>query len=185
MSDKEITFYFFEPETLEEPEEKNRKREPNMFISYRNERMKDRPPNITMAEFSKIVSEEWKLLSEYEKAKWQRNYQINRDQNLQNSNKYVQRNDQMGKSGNVNANHVAKDISNNEKSIYHPKVNVLQNGDETNFKSSFNLKAIGDEGRMNKDQKLQKMDNNVIADQLGESSNKIHPNSIYYKYYVL
>ncbi|CAI2195086.1 4856_t:CDS:1, partial [Funneliformis geosporum] len=107
--------------------------------------MKDRPAEL------------WKLLPEYEKAKWQRNYQINRDPNLQNSNKYVRRNDQMGKSGNVNANHVAKVISNNEKSIYHPKgneaklqINLLQNGDETDIKSSFNLKAITNTGRKGK-----------------------------------
>ncbi|CAG8752827.1 4030_t:CDS:1, partial [Funneliformis caledonium] len=33
--------------------------------------------------FSKIVSEEWKKLSETEKAKWQRKYHISRDQKLQ------------------------------------------------------------------------------------------------------
>ncbi|CAI2167381.1 5194_t:CDS:2 [Funneliformis geosporum] len=82
MSDKEITFYFVEPETSETLEKKNRKREPNMFISYRKERMKGRPHNITMTEFSKIVSEEWKKLSEEEKAKWQRKYHINRDQKV-------------------------------------------------------------------------------------------------------
>ncbi|CAG8667289.1 2062_t:CDS:1 [Funneliformis caledonium] len=75
----QIIFHFFDPETLNTSEIKPKKRTPNMFISYRNEMMKDRPLNIPMTKFSRMVSKEWKKLSEYEKAKWQRKYHISRD----------------------------------------------------------------------------------------------------------
>src|SRR6266540_3301089 len=82
MSDNKITFHFFKPETSKLSEKNGipKKRGPNMFIVYRNKRMKDRPPNMTMTEFSKLVSKEWKMLSEEEKTELQRQYQINRDQ---------------------------------------------------------------------------------------------------------
>ncbi len=82
-----LQFHFFEPETLKESK-KNRgpkKREPNMFISFRNEMVKFKPYNIPMKIYSKQVSELWKGLSKDEKTKLQRIYQINRDQNLQNA----------------------------------------------------------------------------------------------------
>ncbi|CAG8627707.1 941_t:CDS:2 [Funneliformis caledonium] len=70
-------------------EKKNRKREPNMFILYRKEMMRDKPYNMTMVRFSKLVSEKWKRLSEDEKTELQRRYQINRDQKSQNSFKKI------------------------------------------------------------------------------------------------
>ncbi|CAI2167385.1 5196_t:CDS:1 [Funneliformis geosporum] len=80
-----FNLYFFEPEisNASEKDGSPKKREPNMFIAYRNERMKDRTLNITMTEFSKQISEEWKKLSEEGKLKLQRNYQIIRDQKMQ------------------------------------------------------------------------------------------------------
>ncbi|CAI2165407.1 8995_t:CDS:1 [Funneliformis geosporum] len=60
------------------------KKEPNMFLLYRREMMKHRRPNVSMTEFSKFVSKEWKNLSDHEKMKWKRNYQMSRDKELQN-----------------------------------------------------------------------------------------------------
>ncbi|CAG8578031.1 14205_t:CDS:1 [Funneliformis mosseae] len=108
MGNNRISFHFFEPETSKGSEKKIRKREPNMFILYRKEMMRDKPYNMTMVRFSKLVSEKWKQLSEDEKTELQRRYQINRDQKSQNSvKKYVQRRfhtdtDQISESANSN-----------------------------------------------------------------------------------
>jgi len=59
-----------------------KRRIPNMFMMFRKERMKYRMPNVPMKEFSKLVSQEWKNLSEREKTELQRKYHINRDENL-------------------------------------------------------------------------------------------------------
>ncbi|CAG8631040.1 4447_t:CDS:1 [Funneliformis caledonium] len=61
------------------------KKEPNMFMLYRKEMMNHRRPNTPMTEFSKLVSKEWKNLSDHEKMKWKRNYQTSRDKKLQNT----------------------------------------------------------------------------------------------------
>ncbi|CAI2167378.1 5192_t:CDS:2 [Funneliformis geosporum] len=63
----------------------------------RAEMMRDKPYNMTMVRFSKLVSEKWKELSENEKTELQRRYQINRDQKSRNSvKKYVHKhNDRM------------------------------------------------------------------------------------------
>ncbi|CAG8633307.1 12442_t:CDS:2 [Funneliformis mosseae] len=60
--------------------EKKRKREPNMFISYRKEMMERKPPNMSMTKYSKLVSYWWRKIPENEKAERKRQYQINRDQ---------------------------------------------------------------------------------------------------------
>ncbi len=91
MNNNQIVFHFFEPETSKVSEKKKskisikKKREPNMFISYRKEMMRYKPYNMAMTKYSKLVSKWWRNLSENEKTKWQRKYQINRDQNLQNT----------------------------------------------------------------------------------------------------
>ncbi|CAG8710974.1 15393_t:CDS:1, partial [Funneliformis caledonium] len=114
--------------------------------------------------FSKIVSEEWKKLSEEEKSKWQRKYHISRDQQLHNSiNKCAQielQTYQMGENENANANHVTNNIYHNENSMDYPKVNEV--------KLQINL-----------------LQGAVITNQSEEGSSKIHPSSIYYKYYTL
>ncbi|CAG8667303.1 2063_t:CDS:1 [Funneliformis caledonium] len=107
-----MTFHFFEPLIANASENNSnpKKREPNMFITYRNERMKDRPPNITMTEFSKIVSEDWKKLSEEGKVKLQRKYQIIRDQKMQSIvSDCVVISDQIGKPQTVTDNENPKD----------------------------------------------------------------------------
>src|ERR1044072_6088228 len=79
-----IMWFSFDPEkALKKENKKQKKREPNMFIAYRNEMMKSKPQNITMAKFSKLVSIKWKQLSKEEKDQWQRRYQINRDRKSQ------------------------------------------------------------------------------------------------------
>ncbi|CAI2172126.1 3997_t:CDS:1 [Funneliformis geosporum] len=50
---------------------------------YRKDMMKHKPHNMPMTKYSKLVSEWWKKLSADEKAKLQRQYQIDRDQKLQ------------------------------------------------------------------------------------------------------
>ncbi len=54
-----------------------------MFISYRKDMMRNKPYNIPMTEFSKLVSEQWKRLTRDEKTELQRKYQINRDKKSQ------------------------------------------------------------------------------------------------------
>jgi hypothetical protein len=62
-----------------ESNEPRRPREPNGFILFRSHLQ--RPKNMPMREFSKEASESWKKLSDDEKAKWQKQYHINRDAN--------------------------------------------------------------------------------------------------------
>ncbi|CAG8665445.1 1550_t:CDS:1, partial [Funneliformis caledonium] len=83
MGDNNLPLYFFEPETSNASKRGPRRRRPNMFISYRKEMMKRKPPNMQMTDYSKLVSEWWKKLSANEKAKLQRRYQIERDQEVQ------------------------------------------------------------------------------------------------------
>src|ERR1044072_9091900 len=76
-----MEIHFLEPETSEMPEKmkKRGKREPNMFILYRKDMIKDQPHNMSMTELSKLASERWKRLSDHDKAQLQRSYQISRD----------------------------------------------------------------------------------------------------------
>ncbi|CAI2165544.1 14862_t:CDS:1 [Funneliformis geosporum] len=60
----------------------------NMFMMFRTEMMNTRDPNITMTEFSKLVSKRWRVLPEQEKLKYQRNYHIIRDQS-QNTDEFI------------------------------------------------------------------------------------------------
>jgi len=56
------------------------KRPANCFILFRQEMMKkERPHKMTMTEYSKRVAGLWQNLSEGEKIKWRRQYEINRD----------------------------------------------------------------------------------------------------------
>ncbi|CAG8450790.1 12346_t:CDS:2 [Funneliformis mosseae] len=64
MGENLTQFHFFEPEKSEKRMNKPKKREPNMFISYRKEMMKHKPPNMQMTEYSKLVSKWWRNLSE-------------------------------------------------------------------------------------------------------------------------
>ncbi|CAI2188487.1 8139_t:CDS:2 [Funneliformis geosporum] len=80
MNDNLIIIPFPTPETSENQNKIRKKREPNIFITYRNEMMKKKPLNMTMTEYSKLVSDWWRKIPEYEKAKRKRQYQINRDQ---------------------------------------------------------------------------------------------------------
>src|SRR6266542_662545 len=82
MGNNIIVFHFFDPETSK-MSKKRKKREPNMFISYRKDMMRNKPYNIPMTEFSKLVSEQWKRLTRDEKTELQRKYQINRDKKSQ------------------------------------------------------------------------------------------------------
>ncbi|CAG8530898.1 4667_t:CDS:1 [Funneliformis caledonium] len=59
------------------------------FMIYRQEKLKTRKPNMTMTEFSKEVSISWNKLSEREKMKYQRRYQIIRDQKSQKTVEFV------------------------------------------------------------------------------------------------
>jgi len=68
--------YNFQPE-FKMSEKK--KRESNPFFLYRNYMKETAPKNIKMTELSKIASDSWKNLTEEEKAKWKRLYEINRD----------------------------------------------------------------------------------------------------------
>ncbi|CAG8665472.1 1552_t:CDS:1 [Funneliformis caledonium] len=88
-------FVFIEPDTLSSTEKAPKKRKANMFIMYRKDMMKYRPHNMPMTKFSKLVSEWWKNLSVDEKARLQRQYQIDRDQELINVNVRAE-NDQIG-----------------------------------------------------------------------------------------
>lgn len=62
---------------LSTPEKK--KRTANCFLLFRKEMMNYRPSNITMIQYSKLVSEMWQNLSEDEKIDWKKKYEINRD----------------------------------------------------------------------------------------------------------
>src|SRR5436190_23142521 len=66
------------------PTEK-KKRIPNCFILYRKEMMNNRPHNITMVEYSKIVGKKWNKLPQKEKNAWKKRYEIYRDCVLQSS----------------------------------------------------------------------------------------------------
>ncbi|CAI2181479.1 20143_t:CDS:1, partial [Funneliformis geosporum] len=79
MSDKSDNFVFIDCH----PSITTKKKKPNMFILYRTEMLKYKPYNITMTEFSKMMSKEWRELPDYEKSKWQKYYHIIRDQQLQ------------------------------------------------------------------------------------------------------
>ncbi|CAG8464287.1 16046_t:CDS:1 [Funneliformis caledonium] len=66
-----------------------KKKEMNPFMIYRKEKLKTRKTNMTMTEFSKEVSISWNKLSEREKMKYQRRYQIKRDQKSQKTVEFV------------------------------------------------------------------------------------------------
>ena len=80
-----------EPRNPNEPNEPNEQRQPNMFIIYRSSRLKEfkrENKQIAMTELSKIISKEWGELSESDKIKFQREYQMNRynkDKKLKNT----------------------------------------------------------------------------------------------------
>src|ERR1051325_547511 len=56
-----------------------KKRKANPFFLFRNNMKETAPNNIKMTELSKIASDSWKKLSEEEKTRWKRSYEINRD----------------------------------------------------------------------------------------------------------
>src|SRR3990170_3872282 len=82
MNNNTLVFHYFDPSETSALE-KRKKREPNMFISYRKEMMRYKPYNMKMSEFSKLASERWKGLTKDEKTELQRKYQINRDKKSQ------------------------------------------------------------------------------------------------------
>ncbi|CAI2187805.1 1684_t:CDS:1, partial [Funneliformis geosporum] len=57
----------------------HRKREPNMFTSFRKEKMKRRPANVPIDEYIKDVRRIWKGMSEVEKSDWQRKFHNNQE----------------------------------------------------------------------------------------------------------
>ncbi|CAG8673041.1 8208_t:CDS:1, partial [Funneliformis mosseae] len=69
----------FIPHDTDTRRQTNRKKAPNMFILYRKDMMRTKPPMMTMTKFSKVISIKWKNLPDYEKAKWQRKSQLIRD----------------------------------------------------------------------------------------------------------
>src|ERR1044071_3605432 len=73
-----MIFHYVEPEVS-----KPKKKIPNMFFAYRKEMMRYKPRNLSMTEYSKLVSKWWRDLSENEKVELQRRYQISRDFRLQ------------------------------------------------------------------------------------------------------
>ena len=48
------------------------KKVPNCFILYRNKMMQYKPPAITMREYNKALTEQWKAMSEDEKSLYKR-----------------------------------------------------------------------------------------------------------------
>ncbi|CAI2165534.1 14857_t:CDS:1 [Funneliformis geosporum] len=70
--------FIFVSETPERREARS-KREPNMFIMFRKNMMKHKPPNMTMRQYSKLVSKWWEKLSIDKKDELRRQYQIQRD----------------------------------------------------------------------------------------------------------
>ncbi|CAI2196182.1 20027_t:CDS:1, partial [Funneliformis geosporum] len=78
MSDN-ITFIPYDIQKLKKLRLTNKKKAPNMFILFRRDMMINKPPNMTMTNFSKFVSLQWKNLSDYEKAKYQKRSQLIRD----------------------------------------------------------------------------------------------------------
>jgi hypothetical protein len=69
--------YTFKSETLKILDKK--KRESNAFFLFRNDMKRRVSKNIKMTDLSKKASFEWRKMSEYEKSKWKRLYEINRD----------------------------------------------------------------------------------------------------------
>src|SRR3954452_14555398 len=61
------------------PSPEKKRRIANCFFLFRKEMMNHRTNNITMIEYSKLVSEMWQNLSEDEKIDWKKKYEINRD----------------------------------------------------------------------------------------------------------
>src|SRR5687767_6225962 len=61
-----------------EPNESDKQRKRNMFILYRKSRMDGRPKDITMTDFSKMISKEWKKMSDSDKNKWRTFYHLKR-----------------------------------------------------------------------------------------------------------
>ncbi|CAI2192003.1 9852_t:CDS:1 [Funneliformis geosporum] len=83
-----MTFHFLNsdaPDILEMYTRRSRSRVPNMFMVYRAEIMKFRPDNMTMIEYSKVISQLWKAMPEKEKADRKSNFQKIRDQILSNA----------------------------------------------------------------------------------------------------
>src|SRR5690349_260161 len=77
MDEIRVIQHSFLPNTSSD--KKSRRRPANCFFLFRQEMMKERPPKITMTDYSKRVSEMWQNLSEDEKTVWKRKYEINRD----------------------------------------------------------------------------------------------------------
>ncbi|CAB4487409.1 hypothetical protein RhiirA1_502029 [Rhizophagus irregularis] len=77
MTELRVFQYSFQSETLKVLEK--RKRESNPFFLFRNDMREKAQKKLKMTELSKMASDSWKLLSEEDKAKWKRRYEINRD----------------------------------------------------------------------------------------------------------
>ncbi|PKK63181.1 hypothetical protein RhiirC2_855184 [Rhizophagus irregularis] len=77
MAELRVFQYSFQSETLKVLEK--RKRESNPFFLFRNDMREKAQKKLKMTELSKMASDSWKLLSEEDKAKWKRRYEINRD----------------------------------------------------------------------------------------------------------
>ncbi|CAG8661863.1 11068_t:CDS:2 [Funneliformis caledonium] len=64
-----------------------KKREPSMFMSFRKEKMKSKPTDISFADYFDEVTNLWKCMSEVERSEWQKNYNNNQDKKLRKDHK--------------------------------------------------------------------------------------------------
>ncbi|CAG8571070.1 2186_t:CDS:2 [Funneliformis mosseae] len=68
-----------------------KKREPSMFMSFRKEKMKSKPTDISFADYFDEVTNLWKCMSEVERSEWQKNYNNNQDKKLRKDHKIENR----------------------------------------------------------------------------------------------
>ncbi|CAI2184206.1 8445_t:CDS:2 [Funneliformis geosporum] len=62
----ELQIIFYTSQDYYDSKKQHRKREPNMFTSFRKEKMKRRPANVPIDEYIKDVRRIWKGMSEVE-----------------------------------------------------------------------------------------------------------------------
>ncbi|CAG8703807.1 4362_t:CDS:2 [Funneliformis caledonium] len=64
-----------------------KKREPSMFMSFRKEKMKSKPTDISFADYFDEVTNLWKSMSEVERSEWQKNNNNNQDKKFRKDHK--------------------------------------------------------------------------------------------------